>query len=62
MFAKKQNIDIKKSIQKILDIKKDPFSRLKHLKQCIGMNFVFLNFLFLKFDLFNVIFIIKFIV
>lgn len=36
MFTKKPHIDVKKSIQKILDIKKDPFSRLKHLKQCLG--------------------------
>lgn len=36
MFTKKPHIDVKKSVQKILDLKKDPFSRLKHLKQCLG--------------------------
>ncbi|XP_070578074.1 ral GTPase-activating protein subunit alpha-1-like isoform X2 [Ptychodera flava] len=32
MFSKKQHGDVKKSSQKVLDPKKDPFTRLKHLR------------------------------
>lgn len=36
MFTKKSNIDVKKSIAKIQDSKKDSPARLKHLKTILG--------------------------
>jgi hypothetical protein len=37
MFGKKQQIDYKKSLQKFLDIKRDSFSRLRHLRLLLGL-------------------------
>ena len=37
MFGKKQVIDHKKSLQKFLDIKRDSFNRLRHLKLVLGI-------------------------
>lgn len=37
MFGKKQQIDYKKSLQKFLDIKRDSFNRLRHLRIILGV-------------------------
>lgn len=36
MFSKKPHADVKKSTQKIQDLKKDAATRLKHLKIVLG--------------------------
>ena len=36
MFSKKPHVDVKKSVQKVLDTKKDSPSRLKHLRLLLG--------------------------
>ncbi|CAG2174785.1 unnamed protein product, partial [Oppiella nova] len=38
MFGKKQQIDYKKSLQKFLDIKRDSFNRLRHLRIILGVS------------------------
>ena len=39
MFSRKTHGDIKKSANKVLDIKRDSSQRLKHLKNLIGIIF-----------------------
>lgn len=36
MFSKKPHGDVRKSTQKVLDARKDPLTRLKHLRVVIG--------------------------
>lgn len=36
MFSKKPHGDVRKSTQKVLDTRKDPLTRLKHLRVLIG--------------------------
>ncbi|KAH0620531.1 hypothetical protein JD844_021095 [Phrynosoma platyrhinos] len=38
MFSKKPHGDVRKSTQKVLDTRKDPLTRLKHLRVVIEMD------------------------
>lgn len=45
MFSKKAQTDVKKSVHKILDPKKDTATRFKHLKFLLGMyNYLVFSF------------------
>lgn len=43
MFGRKAQADVKKSAAKVLDLKKDTVTRLKHLRVVIGKLFYFVG-------------------
>lgn len=45
MFKKPQ-IDVKKALQKFLDVKRDSFNRLRHLRGLLGMDVTFVSVIF----------------